>query len=86
MKIKKDLIKRQIAGDTFLVPVGKTIYNNNGPFFLTEVGAFLWDRLPQAEGEEELLTAVLAEYDVDEATARSDIRAYLDKLKEMDII
>lgn len=86
MKIKKDLIKRQIAGDTFLVPVGKTIYNNNGLFFLTEVGAFLWDRLPQAEGEEELLTAVLAEYDVDEATARSDIRAYLDKLKEMDII
>ena len=70
MKIKKDLIKRQIAGDTFLVPVGKTIYNNNGLFFLTEVGAFLWDRLPQAEGEEELLTAVLAEYDVDEATAR----------------
>lgn len=86
MKIKKDLIKRQIAGDTFLVPVGKTIYNNNGLFFLTEVGAFLWDRLPQAAGEDELLTAVLAEYDVDEATARSDIRAYLDKLKEMDII
>ncbi len=86
MKIKKELMKREIAGETFLVPLGKTVYQNNGLFILTEVGAFLWDRLAQAESQEELAAAVLEEYDIDESTARADIQTFLDKLKEMDII
>ena len=30
MKIKKELIQREIAGDTVLVPVGKSVYDSNG--------------------------------------------------------
>jgi len=86
MQLKKELMKRSIAGDTFLVPVGKTIYDSNGLFLLTEVGAFLWDLLPEAEDEQQLLTAVLGEYDVDEATAATDIHAFLEKLRNMGII
>ena len=86
MEIKKQLMKRQVAGETFLVPLGKAVYDSNGLFFLTEVGAFLWDLLVKAESEEELVAAVLAEYDVDEATARADINAFLTKLREMGIL
>ncbi|MBE6924905.1 MAG: PqqD family protein [Ruminococcaceae bacterium] len=86
MKIKKELIKRSIAGDSFLVPVGKTIYDSNGLFLLTEVGAFIWDLLPNVEDEAQILSAVLAEYDVDEATARADIAAFLAKLHDMEIL
>lgn len=86
MEIKKELVTRQIAGDTFLVPLGKTVYDANGLFFLTEVGAFIWERLPQAETEDDILAAVLNEYEVDEATARQDIQAFLEKLRSMEII
>lgn len=86
MEIKKKLMKRQVAGDTFLVPLGKTVYDANGLFFLTEVGAFIWDLLPQTNTEEEVLSAVLAEYDVEEAQAREDVRAFLEKLRSMEII
>ena len=86
MIIKKDLIKRDIAGDTILIPVGHTVYDNNGLFVLNELGAFLWDRLPQAEGEEDLLRAVLEEYDVSEAQAAQDISEFLAKLRQMEII
>ena len=86
MEIKKQLMKRQVAGETFLVPLGKAVYDSNGLFFLTEVGAFLWDLLEKAESEEELVAAVHAEYDVDEATARADINAFLTKLREMGIL
>ena len=34
MKIKKELITREIAGDTVLVPVGKSVYDANGLFIL----------------------------------------------------
>ena len=86
MKIKKELVKRDIAGDTILVPVGKTVYDSNGLFILNELGAFLWDRLEKAENEEELLHAVLNEYEVTEETAKKDLRAFLDKLRDMGIL
>lgn len=86
MEIKKELLKREIGGDSFLIPLGKTVYDSNGLFILTELGAFIWDLLPQVETEEEILLAVLAEYEVDEATARADISRYLEKLRSMDIL
>lgn len=52
MEIKKELIKRDIAGDTVLVPVGKTVMENNGLFILNELGAFIWDMLPELGSEE----------------------------------
>lgn len=86
MKIKKELIRREIAGESFLVPLGKTVYDTNGLFVLTEVGAFLWELLPQAQDEQELLQAVLTEYEVGEAEAREDITAFLKKLRDLEIL
>ena len=86
MKIKKELVKRDIAGDTVLVPVGKTVYDSNGLFVLNDVGTFLWDMLPEAEGLDDLTEAVLREYEVGADEARRDIDAFLNKLQEMAII
>lgn len=86
MKIRKELIRREIAGDVLLVPVGGTVLENNGLFALNELGAFLWDRLEAAADEETLVQAVLREYEVDETTARTDTAAFLQKLREMDIL
>ena len=86
MKIKKKLLKRQIAGDAFLVPVGKEIYDSNGLFFLTEVGEFIWDRLEKAESAKDILNAILDEYDVEQTVAQQDVEAFLEKLRTLDII
>ncbi len=86
MKIKKELIKRTIAGETILVPVGKTVYDANGMFILNELGGFLWDRLETAEDEDALLAAVLGEYEVGADEARQDIDEFLNKLREMQIL
>lgn len=86
MQIKKELIKREIMGDTILVPVGKTVLENNGLFVLNELGAFLWERLPTAEDTEALVNAVLQEYEVDEVTARADVTAFLGQLQELEIV
>lgn len=86
MEIKKKLMKRQIAGDTFLVPLGKQVYDSNGLFFLTEVGAFIWDLLPQVQSKEDLVKAILEEYDVEEAVAKADVDSFFEKLKTLEII
>ena len=86
MELKKRMIKRTIGGETFLVPLGKAVYDANGLYFLTDVGAFIWDLLPQVEEENQILAAVLAEYDVSGDTAQADIHEFMEKLREMGII
>lgn len=86
MIIKKEFIKRQIGEDTILVPTGTTVYEYNGLFAMNELAGFLWDLLPEAEDEEALVKAVLEEYEVTETAARADIREFLDKLRDMQII
>lgn len=86
MQIKKELIKRTIAGDTVLVPVGSAVYDANGLFVLNELGGFLWELLPQAEDMDALVSAVLAEYEVEEATARQDIARFLAELEKLGIL
>ena len=86
MKIKKELVKRDIAGDTILVPVGKTVYDSNGLFILNELGAFLWDRLETAESEGQLLQMILDEYEVTEDVAAKDLHTFLENLRELGII
>ena len=86
MKIRKELIRREIAGDVILVPVGGTMLENNGLFALNELGAFLWDRLETAEDESALVAAVLDEYDVDEETAREDCKLIAEAWIEMGIV
>lgn len=86
MIIKKEVIKREIAGDTILVPVGQTVYEANGLFVLNELGAFLWDRLEAAGTEEDLLRAVLDAYEVAPDVAAADIREFLEDLRSLGIL
>lgn len=86
MIIKKELIKRDIAGDTVLVPVGKTVFDSNGLFVLNELGAFIWDLLPKVENAEEICAAILEEYDVPPGVAARDVAEFLRKLEAMNII
>ena len=86
MIIKKQLIKRDIAGDTILVPIGKTVYDSNGLFVLNELAAFIWNKLPEADTENEIVSAILEEYEVSPEEAAADTAEVLAKLREMEII
>ena len=86
MRIKQELIKRDIAGDCVLVPVGKTVLKHNGLFAINELGAFIWDLLPKAENAAQIVDAIAAEYDADRNEIAADVAEFLDKLRSFDII
>ena len=86
MKLKKKVIKREIAGDVLLVPVGKSVYDSNGLFILNETGNFLWDHLESCDHEAELVEKLLNEYDVSAEQASNDVQDFLSKLKEFNMI
>lgn len=86
MKLKLEFVKREIAGEHFLVPVGKAAKTYSGLFALNELAAFIWDKLPEAEDEEAIVSAILDEYDVSYDDAKADTDEFLAKLREMEII
>lgn len=86
MKINKEFVIREIAGDYIIVPTGSTALQFNGLITVNEVGAFLWNLLKQETTEEELLQNLVNEYEVDEETAKKDIEEFLEHLKANDIV
>ena len=86
MKIKDGFILREVAGSFIVVAVGDRAKDFNGIINLNETGAFLWEKLSKGADENQLKEALLAEYDVDEATAAADIKNFVAKLEEAGLI
>lgn len=49
-------------------------------FSLDAVGAIVWDNFAAGKTPEEVVAAVVADYDVDEMRARADVRRLLEEL------
>lgn len=81
MKIKDGFVVRNVAGSNIVVPTGSARVDFNGIVTLNETGMFLWNKLENGAEKEELLKAIMTEYDVDETTATTDINLFLDKLE-----
>lgn len=86
MKIKEGFAKRDIAGSTIVVPVGSVSREFNGMITLNESGSFFWDCFLKDITIDEAVELVLAEYDVDEATAKKDIEKFVDMLRENNLL
>ena len=86
MKITREYILREIAGDYIIIPTGKTVLDFNGLITLNEVGVSLWKMLQNEVTFDELVQGVLDEYDVEPAVAREDIQEFLDQLVNRGII
>ncbi|MBQ3816786.1 MAG: PqqD family protein [Clostridia bacterium] len=82
MKLKEGFIKSNLGGECVVVPVGAQTVDFRGLITLNETGEFLWDRLSEGKSEEEILPELISEYEVDEKTAREDIRSFIDDLEE----
>ena len=85
MKLKEGFLLREIAGQTVVLPTGGDL-DINMMITLNGTGAFLWEHLQEETNEAALVSALLAEYDVDEATASAAVTAFVEKLKKNDFL
>jgi hypothetical protein len=81
MKIKENLMLRQIAGSWIIVPVGEMVVEFNGLMNLSESGAFLWKLLESGTEVDDLVKGLLSEYDIDEETAKADVTEFINELQ-----
>lgn len=86
MKVKDNLILREIAGSWIIVPVAEMVVEFNGLMNLNESGAFLWKKLVEGAEMDELVSGLLSEYDIDEETAKADIQEFVGQLTEKGLL
>lgn len=86
MKIKKGFEIKEIADSYVAIPTQDNVVDFSSIIMLNETSAFLWLRLEKDLTEDELVSALLEEYDVDEKTARDDIGKFVAELKNAGLL
>ncbi len=86
MKLKSGFILRNVAGHSIVVPVGAQTVDFNCMITLNDTGAFLWQQLQEERSMQELTDALLAEYEVDTATAEADVASFVEQLQQAELL
>ena len=86
MKAKPGFVLRNVVDEYILMPTGDNIGEFSGTVLLNEVSAFVWEKLQTPLSKEDLLTAILDEFEVDRATASADLDALLETLRGYGVI
>ena len=82
MKIKQGFAKRNIAGSSIVVPVGKNSLEFNAMITLNDTGSFLWDAFQKDITVDDAVALITAEYDVAPERAREDIEKFVALLRD----
>ena len=85
MKLKDGFILREVAGKTVVLPTGGDL-DLNMMITLNGTAKFLWEKLQSDIDEAGLVAALLANYEVDEETAKSCVADFVAKLSENDFL
>ncbi len=86
MKVDKEFILREIAGDYIIIPTGKTVLEFNGLITVNEVGVSIWNMLQEDVTLDEIVKGILDEYDVEESVAKEDVEEFLNNLVDGGIL
>jgi hypothetical protein len=86
MKIAEGFSLKTIADNNIVVPVGSNTVSFKAIITLNESGAFLWRELETEKDEEQLVKAMLDEYDVDEATVRKDVSEFIENMRAANLL
>lgn len=86
LRITEKFVIRRIADETVAIPVGSVKGGFSGIISLNEVGEFLFAQLAEECSKEDLVSALLAEYDVNRETAQADVQEFLDNLSKAGLL
>lgn len=81
-KLKSGFILRKIGNQIMAVPVGPQTSHIHGMIALTESGELLWQALVDGADDAALVDLLIQNYEIDECTALTDVRAFLKGLEE----
>jgi len=76
-----DISARTIGNETIILSLPNSRY-----FSVTGIGSRVFELLGEDRTMDDLVAAIVGEYEVDDATARRDIEAFVARLREAELL
>ena len=83
MKIKKGFMMRKVAGNPVVVAIGPAAETLRGVVKLNESASLMWELLKTGAEKEELVRALVKEYDITAEQAAPDVDAFVASLNDI---
>lgn len=83
MKVKDNYISKHVLDNDIIID--KTGYNNN-LIKLNETASFMFEKLKEGISLENLIEKMAEKYDVNKDVLENDVKEFINKLKELNII
>ncbi len=78
----KDIISRDIAGETILVPIRGNLADMQYIFTLNPLGVFIWEQLEGEKKLEDILENLLEQFETSREQATTDILEFIGQVAE----
>jgi len=86
LRKRDEVVSREIAGETILVPIRGKLVDMERVFTVNPVGAHVWQQLNGRRSLAEIRDSVLETFDVEKAQADVDIQEFVAELTEAELI
>lgn len=82
MRLKKEFIIREVAGQDVIIATGKEAMKYNGLLTVSPVRRFILENYQNTQGIADLIRMVLEEFEVDQETAAKDTIGFTNTMLE----
>lgn len=86
LKACKNLQLKEVSGQHVLIPVGEAAERIEGVIRLSDSGRFLWEFLQSKRTLEEMVEAIVREYNIDLPTASEDVRKFVKQMEKLGVL
>ncbi len=80
---KSSFAARNVGTEIILVPVKNSVADMNELFTLNEVGSFIWNHIDGEKSENDIVKALIVDFNVDEERAIKDVKEFIESLKAL---
>jgi len=85
-KQAQNLVTREIAGETLIVPVGSGVGQLHAIFTLNPSGSMIWEMLGASTPDHTIVESICRKYEVAPEQAQADLAEFLDALRSAGLI
>ena len=86
MKIKDGFILREVSNTCIAVAVGDRVKEFNGMINLNPTGAFIWKQLEKDCTKQQIVEALVKEYEIDTQIAEEHTDKFINLLKNANLL
>ena len=76
---------KEVGSEILLVPLRNNVADFNQYLTLNELGSFIYKLITDGKRYEDILSEILAQYEIDDTQAQQDLSAFIDQLYQYTI-